>query len=108
LFSDGLSLDETGSWALQTIARASFDDNSNGDMTVIDFPAAFTVGAASKGKLKFKGDTNTLLADLFGPGSALPGCTAIELITVKITDPEGNLFATLGSSSRDKASLGTP
>jgi len=100
LNSDGATPNNDTGWNLNTVARASFDDNSNGDMTVIDFPAQFPLDPASNGKLKGKFDTNTLLNDLFGPGSALPACTAIELITVKVADPAGNLFATLGTSGR--------
>jgi hypothetical protein len=98
--ADGASPNNDDGWNLNTVARATFDDNANGDMTVIDFPAQFALDQASKGKLKGKFDTNTLLNNLFGAGSALPACTAIELITVKIADPSGNLFATLGTSGR--------
>lgn len=100
LNSDGISPNNQAGWNLNTVARASFDDNANGDMTVIDFPAQFAMEAASDGKLKGKFTTNDLLEELFGPGSALPRCTAIELITVKIADPSGGLFATIGTSGR--------
>jgi hypothetical protein len=100
LNSDGATPNSDTGWNLNTVARASFDDNSNGDMTVIDFPAQFPLPAASSGKLSGTFNTNDLLNNLFGPGSALPACTAIELITVKIADPSGNLFATLGTSGR--------
>jgi hypothetical protein len=98
--ADGVTLDSSPGWNLNTIARATFDDNSNGDMTVIDFPAQFPLGQAASGKLKGKFTTNELLVGLFGPGSALPGCTQIELLTIKIADPAGNLFASIGSGSR--------
>ena len=98
---DGITPDSSAGWALRTFARASFNDIANGDMTVIDFPASFSFPEpAKKGKIKLKSDTNTLLGDLFGAGSELPGCTSIELISVKLADPAGNLFANLGSSTR--------
>jgi hypothetical protein len=101
ILNAGLAEDNSAGWALRTFARATFDDNSNGDMTVIDFPASFAFpDPAKKGKLKLKSDTNALLGDLFGAGSELPGCTSIELLSVKIADPAGNLFANLGSSTR--------
>lgn len=87
-------------WAMNTVARATFDDNSSGDMTVINFPAQFAFPQASGGKFKLKSSTNDLLNALFGPGSALPTCTAIQLISVAIADPAGNIFAALGSSTR--------
>ncbi len=100
LDSDGVTPNSQAGWNLNTVARATFNDNANGDMTVIDFPAQFSLPPASGGKLKGKFDTNTLLIGLFGPGSALPACTAIELISVKIADPSGNAFASLGTSGR--------
>ncbi len=87
-------------WALNTVARATFDDNTAGDMTVIDFPAQFAFSQANDGSFKVKSSTNILLENLFGPGSALPGCTAIEIISVAIADPSGNIFAKIGSASR--------
>ena len=98
--ADGVTPNSQAGWNLNTIARATFDDNANGDMTVIDFPAQFPLPQASGGKLKGKFTTNDLLNGLFGPGSALPGCTAIELITIKIADPSGNIFASIGSATR--------
>jgi hypothetical protein len=87
-------------WAMNTVARATFDDNTSGDMTVINFPAQFAFPQASGGSFKLKSSTNELLETLFGPGSALPGCTAIQLISVAIADPNGSIFAVLGSSTR--------
>jgi hypothetical protein len=82
------------------VARTTFNDASSGDMTVIDFPAQFPLPPASGGKISGSFNTNTLLNGLFGPGSELPACTAIQLITVGIADPAGNIFAALGSSGR--------
>ena len=100
LESDGATPISGGGWNLNTVARATINDNTNGDMTIIDFPAQFPLPDAKNGGLKGKFSTNQLLFDLFGPGSALPACTAIELITTKIADPNGDLFATLGTSGR--------
>jgi len=97
---DGVTPNASAGWNLNTVARATFDDNSNGDMTVIDFPAQFSLPPASKGKLSGKFDTSTLLNDLFGEGSELPACTAVQLIRVAIADPSGNTFAAMGSSGR--------
>ena len=98
--ADGVTPNNDPGWNLNTVARATFNDNSNGDMTVIDFPAQFPLAPASGGKFSGKFNTNTLLTDLFGAGSELPGCTAIQLITVAVADPAGNTFATMGSSAR--------
>ena len=62
--------------------------------------APVALPAASSGSFSGKFTTNELLTDLFGAGSELPGCTAIQLITVAVADPAGNTFATMGSSAR--------
>lgn len=97
---DGITPNAQAGWNLNTVARATFDDTSNGDMTVIDFPAQFSLPPAVKGKVGGTFTTNLLLIDLFGEGSELPACTAIQLIRVAIADPAGNTFATMGSSGR--------
>jgi hypothetical protein len=100
LNADGVTPNNQAGWNLNTVARATFDDTSNGDMTVIDFPAQFPLPQASGGKFSGKFTTNQLLIDLFGNGSELPGCTAIQIIRLAVADPAGNTFATMGSSSR--------
>lgn len=100
LNADGTTPNNQSGWNLNTVARATFDDNSSGDMTVIDFPAQFPLPQAAKGKFKGAFTTNQLLIDLFGAGSELPVCTAVQLIRVAIADPAGNTFATLGTSGR--------
>jgi len=47
-----------------------------------------------KGKLKFKGDTNTLLAGLGLP--PLGVCSTLAPQTIVVSDPDGNQFAVLG------------
>jgi len=88
-------------WGLNTVARATFNDRDRGDMTIIDFPARFPIPPAKKGKMKMKDDTNNLLVNqLFGAGSELPGCTAIQLLSIAVADNAGNIFAVPGSSTR--------
>jgi hypothetical protein len=100
LNADGVTPNNQSGWNLNTVARATFDDTSSGDMTVIDFPAQFPLPQASGGKFSGKFTTNQLLTDLFGAGSELPACTAIQLVRVAIADPSGNTFATMGSTGR--------
>jgi hypothetical protein len=89
-------------WLLNTLARATTDDKANSDQTIIDFPASFKFPDASKGKLKLKSDTHTLLALLFGPGNELSVCTQLETLQVRIVDPLNRPFANIGSSTRAK------
>jgi hypothetical protein len=100
LNADGVTPNNQAGWNLNTVARATFDDNSSGDMTVIDFPAQFALAQANAGKISGKFTTNQLLTDLFGAGSELPVCTAVQLVRVAIADPSGNTFATMGTSGR--------
>ncbi len=97
---DGFTPISGPGWALNTLARATLKDNANGDQTIIDFPAQFTFPDAAKGKLKLTADTHVLLENLFGPGSELAACTALELIFIRIVDDFARLFATPGSSTR--------
>lgn len=78
------------------------NDNANGDQTVIYFPTQFAFPAASNGDLKLKSDTHafcTLLFGLFG-ACGPTACSSLETISVKIVDPLGRPFATIGSSTR--------
>jgi hypothetical protein len=89
-------------WTLATVSRATTDDKLRGDITIIDFPATFKFPAASKGKLKLKEDTHSLLTLLFGEGNELSVCTSLETLQVRIVDPGGNPFANLGTATRAK------
>jgi len=100
LESDGITpINGPQTWRLQTISRATFDDKINGDMTVIDFPAVFDFGEPKKGGMKIKANSNDLLNGLFGPGSALPGCTQLAVVSLSILDANGQVFAVQGGGS---------
>lgn len=89
-----------GAWRLATLSRATLDDQLGGDMTVIDFPLSFAFDEPKKGGIKVKSDSNTALEALLGPGSAIPGCTSIQVLSAEVTDPTGSVFATMGTSTR--------
>ena len=86
-------------WSLSTLARATFNDSDGGgdDMTIVDFPAQFPIPDASKGKIKAKLSTNELLD---ATGGTLPGCSAVELLNMYLLDPNGDIFASMGSQAR--------
>jgi hypothetical protein len=94
----------TAGWTLNIINRATFDDESNGDMTIIDFPLTLEMPPFENGKLKSNvligGPCDGLLCDPFGPSIAPPPCTQMEILSIALRDPDGNVFATLGSSGR--------
>jgi hypothetical protein len=83
-----------GTGTLATVARATLEDRMGGDMTVVDFPAGFPF-QLSAGKANLKTTANTLLTGIGQPG--LPGCTAIEVVSVLIDDENGNHFGNLGT-----------
>lgn len=107
LEGDGLTLinaaDDAG-WSLGTLTRATLNDATNGDMTVLDFPVLFDFGDPANGSMKLKSSSAIALAAFVSPtAAALPTCTSLEVVKVFIKDPNGKLFANLGQSTRDKA-----
>ena len=90
-------------WELATLSRASLNDPSGGDMTVIDFPVAFTYSDPEDGEMEVDSSSAEALVPLVGAnGAALPACTSIEVVDVKIKDPDGNSFAKLGGATVPK------
>lgn len=85
----------SGPGSLSTVARATLKDRMGGDMTVVDFPAGFGISAIS-GKISLKTSANQLLVTQLGQ-PALPGCTSIEVVDVKVVDENGNNFASMGT-----------
>jgi len=91
---------ESNPWVLRLLARATLDDDDAGDVTIIDLPPSeFFFSQASNGKIKLKQD---LYSGVLDPCSwpVLPPCMMTEWLSVKIADPDGKVFATLGSSTR--------
>lgn len=87
-------------WKFFTLSRASLDDDSNGDMTVIDFPVSFSFGVPKDGGMKIKANSADALDGLVGPANAeLPECTSIEIVDVTIKDPLTLPFAKLGGAT---------
>jgi hypothetical protein len=94
--------DDTG-WNLFVRWRETKEDSENGDMTMIDFPAAFQLPPANGGVLKGRWSSQKLNADLLGPGwyaLMAEACLSVEIVTVELLDPSGNAFAVPGFSVR--------
>jgi hypothetical protein len=90
-----------GIWGFATLSRASFDDDANHDMTVIDFPVTFAFSEASNGGMKIKSNSAEALKPLVGANnSELPECTSIEIVDVTIKDQNGLPFAKLGGATK--------
>jgi hypothetical protein len=91
--------DDTG-WILQTLSRATLDDEDNGDMTVLNFPVPIAMTEPSKGGFSTvdNSDTNHILQDL-GLAS-LPRCTQVEIVSLTLKDPNNASFAVIGAGTR--------
>jgi hypothetical protein len=99
----GATLTSTTGWSLGLVHRATTNDASNGDMTILDIPFQLTLPDPENGKLKMTFDFGPCtgpLCPLFGPSASLPACASLEILSATLLDPDGNAFARLGSSGR--------
>lgn len=97
---DGTLFNEDDGWTLATLSRATMDDDTNGEMTVIDFPVTFNYSTPAKGKMSLSSSSAEALIPLVTVNNAdLPPCTSIEVVDVVIKDPDGLPFARLGQAT---------
>lgn len=91
-------------WSLATLTRSTFNDATNGDMTVIDFPVTFAFEDPNNGQIKMSSNSAEALSKILTDisGAALPTCTQLETISIVIKDPLGLPFAVMGGSTRAK------
>ena len=90
-------------WQFATLSRASFNDDANGDMTVIDFPVTFAYSIPSGGKIEVDSNSAEALIPLVGANNAeLPPCTSSEIVDVVVKAPGGLPFAKLGGATHPK------
>lgn len=105
LGTDGITLIgelDTG-WSFSTLSRATLTDDTNGDMTVIDFPVTFLFGTPKNGSIKLKSNSAEALAPLVGVNNAdLPDCTQLEVVDIVIKapgTPDALPFARMGGAT---------
>jgi len=102
LGTDGLTpigATDTG-WSFATLSRTTLADDTNGDMTVIDFPVTFLYSEPKNGGMKLSSSSAEALVPLVGANNAdLPDCTQIEIVDIVIKDPAGLPFARLGGAT---------
>ena len=78
-----------------TLSRATIIDRTSGQLeTVIDFPTGFGI-VTNNGKVNKKTSATEILNGL--GQSALPGCSNIELVDVRVKDPNSVVFAGIGT-----------
>jgi len=100
-----INANDDGGWSLATLTRSTFNDQTNGDMTVIDFPVTFMYGEPKSGQIKVDSSSAEALAQILVDvsGAALPTCSTLQTIKITIKDPNGLPFATMGGSTRADA-----
>jgi hypothetical protein len=74
--------------------RTTFEDRTNGDMTLIDLAFPSFGVPVTNGHAKVRTTANAILNASGFPGA--PGCTALELGRLQIHDENGNPFAVPG------------
>ena len=95
--------DLAGPGGLVILAQATINDETNGPLTVIDFPVSAPFGDFKKGGAKLKTTSTAILLQIFEVDAAdLPSCSSVELISMKIMDDLGRDFAWLGAGGKDK------
>jgi hypothetical protein len=83
-----------GGGTLATLARATLNDPTDGDMTVIDFPAGFAFGMVD-GKANMKTSADAVLNSL--SIASLPQCSSVEIVGIRVLDANGDTFAAPGT-----------
>ena len=78
---------------MEVVLRPTTDGYANGDMTVVDFPFGFpiTLHGGSASVTKKVGD---ILLGMNQP--RFSDCTSLEIVSVAVRDPNGNVFAVPG------------
>jgi len=94
---DGVTPTNYPGYKLNIVTRATIDDRTFGDMTVINYPVNIEFPQAYKGKLSLKTDTNTVLTGL--GLTTLPACSEVEIVSLSVQDFDGNIFAKLGAGT---------
>ena len=86
----------SGTGNVMAILRVTTQDYSGDDMTVIDFPFGFAISLSNSysGSASVTKKLGDVLQGLNQPG--LSDCTSIEIVSIAIRDPNGNIFAVPG------------
>jgi hypothetical protein len=86
----------TGIGSVMAYIRVTTQDYLGDDMTIIDFPFGF--GISLNNSLSGSGSVTKKLGDILA-GLNQPGfsdCTSIEILSIWVRDPNGNVFAVPG------------
>jgi hypothetical protein len=99
----GGELVDTAGWSLGVVFRGTVSSEpGDEDVTALDFPLQLPLPEVKNGTLKAKIDVggcgSPLICALFELYVA--PCAQLEILSLTLRDPDGNAFATLGSSGR--------
>jgi hypothetical protein len=79
---------------LLLLARMSVQDPVGGPMTIVDFPFGLALQVVN-GRIVKKTSLNAVLVQVYGQ-PPLPDCSTIDILSVDVRDPNGNIFAQMG------------
>jgi hypothetical protein len=86
----------SGTGSIQVVLRVTTQDYSGADMTVVDFPFGFPISLSSGNGSGYVTKTvGDILFDLNNP--RFTECTSLEVVSVTVRDPNGNVFAVPGA-----------
>lgn len=103
LRSDGSPADGIADQGFTITGRvqATIDDATNNDLSLIEFPITFYFSDPDQGSMSITTSSAEMLLPLVGTtNSALPPCTQINLVNVKMRDPDSRPFASVGMGTR--------
>ena len=104
---DGQTLTNTSAWTQEVVLRLTVNDGAGGDMAIVDMPATVTLPPAVDGALRARFDAFPCTSiDCAGEPVPFewigiqPSCAQLEIVSMTLRSPDGEAFATLGSSTR--------
>lgn len=94
---DGTTLTSHAGWNLHTTLRWSISTVADGAVTLIDFPATWSIPAADRGRLDLKAASlRQSWMDLFGETFPAASCQSLQVLSIEVSDPAGRAFARPG------------
>lgn len=88
-------------WRLWTLTRVTVADAIAGDTTQIEFPVSFRFSPPGNGSIFLDTNTAEALSTILGStGAALPPCTHLQPVEVRVLDPDDRIFAKVGLATQ--------
>lgn len=87
-------------WAAAITTRVTLADPNGSDLTLPDGEALFESASPANGMIRWRYRLAQIGCPLFECPHFPPGCTAMEIRSLELRDPDGSPFALLGLSTR--------